>query len=81
MPIPNLDFYYQDCVIGGPGAFVIVANGFGDFARAIRRKMVLEIAGAQPPAKLFHLAAEGYRPPCDIGEVQLRNRMLDMDEP
>ncbi len=81
MPIPNLDFYYQDCVIGGPGAFVIVANGFKDFARAIRRKMVLEIAGARPPAKLFHLAAEGYRPPCDIGEVQLRNRMLDMDEP
>jgi|GEM_PF-3415599 len=31
--IPNLDLYYQDCVIGGDGAFLIVANGFGDFAR------------------------------------------------
>ncbi len=81
MPIPNLDYYYQDCVIGGPGAFVIVANGFKDFARAIRRKMILEIAGRSPPPRLLHLASEGYRPPCNIGEVQLRNRMMDIDEP
>jgi len=72
MPMPNLDHYYEDCVIGGFAAFVIVANGFQDFARAVRRKMLLEIAGRQPKMPLLHLAAERYRPPCDAGEIQLR---------
>jgi len=81
-PMPNLDLYYEDCVIGGQGAFVIVANGFKDFARAIRRKMILEIAGqATPQASLFHLAAERTRQPCNAGETQLRiwreNRQFD----
>jgi hypothetical protein len=35
-------------VIGGPGAFIQVAKGFEDFARAIRRKLVLEISDASP---------------------------------
>lgn len=48
--IPNLDTYYRECVIGGTGAFIIVANGFQDFARAIRRKLILEIAGRPAPA-------------------------------
>jgi hypothetical protein len=78
MPMPNLDLYYEDCVIGGFGAFVIVANGFQDFARAVRRKMVLEIAGTLPAHPLLHLASERYRPPCDAGEVQLR-RYRDLD--
>jgi len=70
--IPNLDLYYQDCVIGGDGAFLIVANGFGDFARAIRRKMVLEIAGATPaPTARVRLAAARSRPGCDAGERRL----------
>jgi hypothetical protein len=47
--IDTLDLYYRDCVIGGPGAFHIVARDFQDFARAVLRKLVLEIAGAQPP--------------------------------
>jgi hypothetical protein len=46
-----LDAYYQKCVIGGAGSFVVVANGFADFARAIKRKMILEIA-LLPPAPL-----------------------------
>jgi len=75
-PMPALDWYYQDCVIGGQGAFVIVANGFRDFARAIRRKMILEIADTGPRQPLLHLAAAGDpnrpRPPCDAGERQLR---------
>lgn len=44
----NLDVYYQTCVIGGPGAFVIPVRGAERFAEAIRRKLVLEIAGAPP---------------------------------
>jgi hypothetical protein len=40
----DIEKYYRDHVIGGPGAFVIRADGFEDFARAVRRKLVLEIA-------------------------------------
>jgi hypothetical protein len=72
-PLPDLNLYYEDCVIGGDGAFVVVADGFEDFARAIRRKMVLEIAGGTPPARLLVLAAERPRPPCNAGELQLQN--------
>ncbi len=46
--LANLDLYYEHCVIGGRGAFVVVANGFMDFANAVRRKLVLEIADRQP---------------------------------
>jgi len=48
LPIPHLDNYYRDCVIGGFGAFIVVANSYTDFARAIRRKLILEIAGVMP---------------------------------
>jgi hypothetical protein len=43
----TLDRYYLDSVIGGPGAFLITAAGYDDFARAIRRKLIREIAGAR----------------------------------
>ncbi len=44
----DLDKYFQGCVIGGPGSFVLPAKGFGDFARALRRKLILEISGLTP---------------------------------
>jgi hypothetical protein len=44
----NLDKYFLACVIGGRGAFIQVANGFEDFARAMRRKLVLEISDVAP---------------------------------
>ncbi len=44
----DLDKYYEGCVIGGPGSFVIVAKGFVDFERAMRRKLILEISGLTP---------------------------------
>lgn len=69
--IPNLDYYYIDCVIGGLGAFIIVANGFEDYARAVRRKLILEISGVVPIRKLeatFMLAYGHDRPSCTIGE-------------
>ncbi len=46
--VKALDLYYRDCVIGGPGAFHIVAQNFKDFARAVLRKLILEIADARP---------------------------------
>lgn len=69
--IPNLDYYYIDCVIGGPGAFIIVANGFEDYARAVRRKLILEIAGVVPirnPVATLMLVYGHDRPSCTIGE-------------
>lgn len=69
--IPNLDYYYIDCVIGGPGAFIIVANGFEDYARAVRRKLILEIAGVVPMKKPMVGIVPAYghdRPSCTIGE-------------
>ena len=40
--------YYRRLVIGGPGAFAIAVDDVSHFADAIRRKLVLEIAGVQP---------------------------------
>lgn len=77
--VANLDLYYRECVIGGPRAFLIVANGFIDFARAIRRKLILEIANHQPANEdtkaRIHLAALPQSPGCDAGE--LRRRYID----
>ena len=48
--IENLDLYYEDCVIGGPGAFVITIKDREKFQEAIRTKLVLEVAGLMPRA-------------------------------
>ncbi len=76
--IADLDLYYRDCVIGGPGAFLVVAADFKDFARAVRRKLIFEIAGRvpRPAARLLPAQATGkarVSPPCDIGEQLLRS--------
>lgn len=47
--IPNLDEYYRRCVIGGAGSFIVPVRDPAAFAEAIRRKLVLEIAGRTPP--------------------------------
>jgi len=41
-----LDKYYEESVIGGPGSFMIVADNFDHFSRAVRTKLVREISGA-----------------------------------
>jgi len=43
-PPGGLQKYYEDNVVGGPGAFVIVAENFHSFGRAILKKLVAEIA-------------------------------------
>lgn len=78
----NLDVYYQTCVIGGPGAFVIPVRGAERFAEAIRRKLVLEIAGtplapaASPGALRVQHVSTSIDPLCLEGERrwQQRNR-------
>ncbi len=52
----GLDVYYRDCVIGGPGSFVLPLLKSGDWAAAIRRKLILEIAGR--PARFVAVQAE-----------------------
>lgn len=44
-PIPRLDVYYEECVIGGDGSFSIPVVGMGNFAAALKMKLVMEIAG------------------------------------
>ena len=67
MDIENLDEYYEDCVIGGPGAFVIPIREREKFIEATRTKLVLEIAGRQPEARIAP-AASRMRVSCTIGE-------------
>lgn len=43
--MPDLDSYYRESVTGGPGSFVIKAENRRTFADAIRKKLILEIAG------------------------------------
>lgn len=70
----SLDDYYSKCVIGGPGAFVLPVQEPEDFAIAIRRKLILEVSGAEPPARVIRTA--GSDADCLIGE---RLRPSNMD--
>ncbi|MGE0422705.1 MAG: DUF1194 domain-containing protein [Reyranellaceae bacterium] len=45
---PDLDRYYEGCVIGGPRSFMVVANDFENFAEAVRKKLLQEIADFAP---------------------------------
>jgi hypothetical protein len=51
-PPGGLDKYYQDNVVGGPGAFVLVAENFNSFGRAIIKKLIAEIALLSPPSRV-----------------------------
>src|SRR5205823_3717711 len=85
MDIEQLDVYYEDCVIGGPGAFVIPIREREQFKEATRTKLVLEVAGHTPPSRSRHAdkAAERMIVPaqaraprisCTIGEQMWRDR-------
>jgi hypothetical protein len=53
----ELDRYYADCVIGGPGAFVLPVNDISEFATAIRRKLILELSGLPSEIEAVPVAA------------------------
>jgi hypothetical protein len=72
--IENLDVYYEDCVIGGPGAFVIPIREREKFIEATRTKLVLEIAGRQPEQRVIPASAEAPRVSCTIGERMWQDR-------
>jgi hypothetical protein len=68
MDIDNLDFYYEDCVIGGPGSFVVAIKDRDKFKEAIRTKLLLEVAGRTPERRIVPVAEKEPRVPCMIGE-------------
>ena len=67
MDIDNLDFYYEDCVIGGPGSFVVTIKDREKFKEAIRTKLLLEIAGRTPERPIVPVAGKEPRVNCMIG--------------
>ena len=74
MDIENLDVYYEDCVIGGPGAFVVPIHERKQFIEATRTKLVLEISGRQPAARVMPASADKPRISCTIGEKMWQDR-------
>jgi len=74
MDIDHLDYYYEDCVIGGPGSFVVTIKEREKFKEAIRTKLVLEIAGRTPERPIVPVAGKEPRVNCMIGEKIWQDR-------
>jgi hypothetical protein len=74
MDIENLDIYYEDCVIGGPGAFVVPIKTRDKFKEATRTKLVLEVAGRMPAVRAVPAASSPRRVNCMVGEQMWRQR-------
>lgn len=83
--IANLDEYYADCVVGGQASFVLPVFSWAEFPRAVRQKLVLEIAGVeQDPKSRGHsmvVPVQAQRQPvdCMIGEKLWERRMREME--
>ena len=82
--VTELDRYYTDCVIGGPGSFMIPVNEWSQFPEAVRRKLVMELAGVLPrhaeagrPQVILAQQTHGYD--CLVGEKMWRDRSLMWD--
>ena len=76
MDIDNLDLYYEDCVIGGPGSFVVTIKDRDKFKEAIRTKLLLEVAGRTPERPVVPAATQDREPRvnCMIGEKIWQDR-------
>lgn len=79
--IANLDEYYEDCVIGGVGAFSIPIKGREQFLEATRTKLIQEIASAPPPVRIevprsvvVPAQRSAARVDCMVGESLWRDR-------
>ena len=73
MDIADLDIYFEDCVIGGPGAFVIPVRDRAQFKEAIRTKLIMEVAELKG-ARVQPVQARQPRVSCTIGEQMWRDR-------
>jgi hypothetical protein len=74
MDIDNLDYYYEDCVVGGPGSFVLTIKDREKFKEAIRTKLLMEVAGRTPERPVMRTAAKEPRVNCLIGEKIWQDR-------
>ena len=74
MDIDNLDLYYEDCVIGGPGSFVVTIKERDKFKEAIRTKLLLEVAGRTPERPVVPVAGREPRVNCMVGEKIWQDR-------
>jgi uncharacterized protein DUF1194 len=74
MDIDNLDWYYEDCVIGGPGSFVVPIKDREKFKEAIRTKLLLEVAAKIPENRVVPVAQKEPRVSCTIGEKLWQDR-------
>jgi hypothetical protein len=74
MDMEHLDMYYEDCVIGGPSAFVVPIRERAQFVEATREKLVLEVASRQPTPRLMPASAQAPRISCTIGETMWKDR-------
>jgi len=74
MDMEDLDIYYEDCVIGGAGAFVVPIRERTKFIEATRTKLVLEVAGRQPEPRIVPASEQAPRISCTIGEKMWQDR-------
>ncbi|WP_051540953.1 DUF1194 domain-containing protein [Ahrensia sp. 13_GOM-1096m] len=65
---PNLADYYLDCVIGGPGSFVVQTNSMEEIATTIRRKLIQEIAFVSSPIMKVAFSQPTEKADCTIGQ-------------
>ncbi|MDZ7599872.1 MAG: DUF1194 domain-containing protein, partial [Hoeflea sp.] len=87
--IGDLDTYYAECVIGGPGSFLVPVRSWDQFPEAVRRKLILEIGSlpldvpdvvpAQALPQPLRPSTEPYD--CLIGEKIWEQRRWMFDEP
>ena len=69
--LADLDRYYANCVIGGPGAFMVPVKHVAELKEAIRRKLLLEISGlAAAPDVVPTQAVPEPSYDCMVGERQ-----------
>jgi hypothetical protein len=61
----DLDKYYLHCVTGGPRSFVEVAVNFEDFPRAVRKKLLQEVADIGPRLEFGREVGRDF----DIGDL------------
>jgi hypothetical protein len=74
MDIDHLDFYYEDCVVGGPSSFVLSIKDREKFKEAIRTNLQLEAAGQIPEHPVDPAAEKKPRVSCLIGEKIWKDR-------
>lgn len=81
--IEDLDMFYTHCVIGGAGSFMVPVNDWDQFAEAIRRKLIVELADLPPMDEgRFSVVKVAAAAPydCLVGEKLWQQRRWPADD-